>query len=102
MNTLIESPLFQKQAAAVWTEQDYLDFTFWIAQNPQAGDVVKGTHPAARKVRWSRQGAGKSGGVRVIYYYLDEENAVYLSTVYAKAATETLSAKAINQLAKGI
>jgi mRNA-degrading endonuclease RelE of RelBE toxin-antitoxin system len=102
MKTLIESPLFQKQATSVWTEQEYLDFTFWLAQNPEAGDVVKKTSPAARKVRWKRKGTGKSGGVRVIYYYLDEEDSLYLSTLYAKSATATLSAKEINQLLKGM
>lgn len=102
VKTLIESALFQKQADAIWTEQEYLDFTFWLAQNPEAGNVVRGTDPAARKVRWKRQGMGKSGGVRVIYYYLDEECALFLSSVYAKAKRETLSTKEINQLAKGI
>ena len=102
MLTLIESPLFGKQAAEVWTEREYYDFTFWLACNPQAGDVVRATQPAARKVRWKRKGTGKSGGVRVIYYYLDEEYALYLSTVYAKASTDALSAKEINQLARGV
>jgi hypothetical protein len=102
MRTVIEDPLFQKQATSLWTEREYLDFTFWIARNPEAGDVVRGTDPAARKVRWGRQGMGKRGGVRVIYYYLDEDNAVFLAAIYAKSALETLSAKEINSLAKGI
>jgi len=102
MKTLIESARFQKEVAAIWTEDEYFDFTSWLARNPEAGDVVRGTDPAARKVRWKRQGMGKSGGVRVIYYYLDEEDALYLSTVYAKNVTENLSAKEINQLVKGI
>jgi len=100
--TIIETPLFQKQAEAVWTEREYLEFTFWIAQNPQAGDVVKHTTPAARKVRWKRPGTGKRGGVRVIYYYLDEDSAVLLASVYAKAVLGALSATQINQLTKGI
>ena len=98
MLTVIETPLFEKQAAVVWTEDEYLDFTFWLAQNPEAGDVVKKTVPAARKVRWKRKGMGKRGGSRVIYYYLDEDGAVLLISVYAKATTDTLSAKEINKL----
>jgi mRNA-degrading endonuclease RelE of RelBE toxin-antitoxin system len=102
MKTLIESPLFQKQAAALWRESEYEAFTFWLAQNPEAGDVVKGTEPAARKVRWTRQGMGKRGGVRVIYYVLNEEDSLFLSSIYAKSETETLSARQIDRLSKGM
>jgi hypothetical protein len=100
LRTVIESPVFQKQAAAVWSEEDYLDFTFWIACHPDAGEVIRETDPPARKVRWRRAGTGKSGGVRVIYYHLAEDGAVLLLTVYAKAARETLKASRINKLAK--
>jgi hypothetical protein len=39
----------------------------FIAEHPAAGDVVPGSG-GIRKVRWSRAGSGKSGGVRVIYF----------------------------------
>jgi len=63
-----------------------------IAADPEAHPIVPGTG-GVRKARWSRQGKGKSGGVRVIYYYwrtieaataqvLDPE--VYLLSIYAK------------------
>ena len=39
----------------------------------------------ARKVRWRRSGTGKSGGARVIYFNLTEQEVVLLVAVYAKA-----------------
>ncbi len=39
-----------------------------IAADPAAYPVIPGTG-GVRKARWTRQGKGKSGGVRVIYYY---------------------------------
>jgi hypothetical protein len=42
-----------------------------------------------RKVRWSRAGSGKSGGVRVIYFTRTAEGEVVLLTLYAKAKTKT-------------
>ncbi len=45
-----------------------------------------------RKVRWSRAGSGKRGGVRVIYFYHDANRPLYLLLVYAKATREDLSA----------
>ena len=44
-----------------------------------------------RKVRWSRAGTGKRGGVRVIYFYYDANRPLYLLMVYAKAWQENLS-----------
>lgn len=48
------------------------------------GNVIPGAD-GARKVRWSRAGSGKSGGARVIYFNLTEQELVLLVAVYAKA-----------------
>jgi hypothetical protein len=37
-----------------------------------------------RKVRWARAGAGKRGGLRVIYYWTPKDVAFYTLFVYAK------------------
>jgi mRNA-degrading endonuclease RelE of RelBE toxin-antitoxin system len=39
-----------------------------LAMNPRAGDLIRGTG-GVRKLRWARGGRGKSGGVRIIYYF---------------------------------
>jgi len=36
--------------------------------NPEAGDIVRGSG-GVRKVRWAPEGKGKSGGVRIMYYW---------------------------------
>ena len=84
MHTVIETPTFQKQAEKLWSEDDRHAFIDWIAENPLAGVVIPGGY-GARKVRWSRAGSGKSGGVRVIYFHLSEEEVVLLAAVYAKS-----------------
>ncbi len=84
MRTVIETPTFQKQAEKLWSEDERLAFIDWIAENPLAGDVIPGAD-GARKVRWSRAGSGKSGGARVIYFNLTEQEVVLLLAVYAKA-----------------
>ena len=43
-----------------------------------------------RKVRWARSGSGKSGGVRVIYYNMLEEEEVWLLTLYGKNERSTI------------
>jgi hypothetical protein len=53
-------------------------FIVWIARNPDAGEVIRGTKMGARKVRWRRKGTGKSSGVRVIYYHFSKAGLVLL------------------------
>ena len=84
MRSVIETPTFQKQAAKLWDDAERVEFIDWIAANPTAGDVIPGAE-GARKVRWSRAGSGKSGGTRVIYFNLTDEEVVLLVAVYAKA-----------------
>lgn len=66
MRTVIETPTFQKQAEKIGSEDERMAFIAWIAEHPMAGDVIPGAE-GARKVRWSVEGKGKRGGVRVIY-----------------------------------
>lgn len=89
--TVAETPLFQRQARDVWNENEREDFVNFIARNPEAGDVIADTD-GVRKVRWGRDGSGKRGGVRVIYFYHDADFPLYLLMVYAKARQEDLSA----------
>ena len=53
-----------------------------------------------RKVRWAREGKGKSGGVRVIYFYYNEGMPLYLLTLYDKSEKDNLSAAERNDLTK--
>lgn len=96
MRTVVETPTFQKQAEKVWSEDERLSFIDWIAVNPLAGDVIPGAE-GARKVRWGRAGSGKSGGVRVIYFNVTEEEIVLLVALYAKAERENLSTSEIRK-----
>ena len=95
-DAVIETPTFQKQAAEVWSQPERYAFINWIAANPDAGDVIVGAD-GARKVRWSRSGSGKSGGVRVIYFHLVDDEVVLLVMVYAKAARATVKPKDIKR-----
>ncbi len=52
-----------------------------------------------RKLRWGRGSQGKSGGVRVIYYFHDELMPLYLLTLFAKGDRTNLSKAERNDLA---
>ena len=96
MRTVVETPTFQKQADAVWSEDERHAFIDWIAANPDAGDVIPGAD-GARKVRWARAGTGKRGGARVIYFHMAVDQVVLLVMVYAKAARAKVKARDIER-----
>jgi len=99
VRTVVETHDFQKQAAAIWSEEERLEFFAWLAANPDAGDVVPGTG-GLRKVRWQRAGMGKRGGVRVVYVHLVKNEMVLLLAVYAKSERQNMRAAELKRLLK--
>jgi hypothetical protein len=92
--TVAETPLFVRQAEAVWDEAERETFVNFIARHPTAGDLIPQTG-GVRKIRWARSGAGKRGGARVVYFYHDAARPLYLLMVYAKARREDLTSDEI-------
>jgi hypothetical protein len=97
MLTVVETPLFRKLWPAYWSEEERGDFAVFISSHPGEGDVVPGSG-GVRKVRWSRAGSGKSGGVRVIYFVRNEFGEVVLLFIYAKAKLDSLKASTLKEL----
>jgi len=97
MKTVVELPTFQKQAQRLWAEDERVAFIDWIAMHPDAGDVIPNTQ-GVRKVRWTRAGSGKSGGVRVIYFNQTALQEIWLLAIYAKSEKENLPASDIRRM----
>ena len=97
MYTFIELPIFSRFAADYFTDAELADVQIALAKTPTLGDVVPGTH-GVRKLRWTRQGTGKRGGVRILYYVQDVQGRIWLLTVYAKSARENIAASTLNAL----
>ncbi len=97
MLTVVESPIFQKLWPRYWDEDERAEFASFIALNPEAGSVVRGSG-GVRKVRWVRARTGKSGGVRFIYLARNEAGEVYLLTLYAKSESESISLSTLKEI----
>lgn len=89
MFTFIETPTFVAEADKLWTEDERLEFFAWLAGNLQSGAVIPGSG-GCRKVRWSRRGTGKRGGVRVIYFTRLVSGEVWMLLVYAKSVRDNI------------
>ena len=89
MLSIYETPTFVAEAAKIWSVDERLEFFAWLANNADAGTVVKGSG-GCRKVRWSRPGMGKQGGARIIYYTDFEGEELCMLLVYPKAAKDNI------------
>ena len=97
MLTDVETEEFKAWAAQVWSDTEREAFIDWIADNPEAGDVIPGTS-GLRKVRWGRSGMGKRGGARVIYFTRNARGEIVLVLVYAKAKFDNIRPELLNRL----
>ncbi len=68
---------------------------------PDAGDVIPSGR-GLRKVRWRGSGRGKRGGLRIIYYWVTEDDVIILARCYAKNEQENLSADEIKNILRQI
>src|SRR5258708_37070145 len=76
-------------------ETEELEFS--ISTDPEAHPIIKGTG-GVRKARWAGKGMGKSGGIRVIYFYVDSRGVAYMISAFAKNEKANLSPKERNAL----
>ena len=97
--TVAELPEYILCAARLLSESERRDVIDHLAAQPRAGDLIQGTG-GIRKLRWARGGRGKSGGVRVIYYFHSDRIPLYLLTVFGKGEKADLSKGERNELAK--
>ena len=88
--TIAELPNFIRQAEKLLGYQERQDVISYLAEHPKSGDLIEGTG-GVRKLRWGRGSQGKSGGVRVIYYFHNSTIPLYLLTLYAKNTRSNLS-----------
>ena len=97
MLSIYETPTFVAEAAKVWSTEERLEFFSWIAGQPEAGAVVPGGG-GCRKVRWSRPGMGKQGGVRVIYFLHLSAGELCMLLVYPKSAKDNIPGQILKQI----
>jgi hypothetical protein len=99
MQTIVELPEFQRKALNLLTLEEKTSVINYLAAHPMSGDLMQGTG-GIRKLRWSAQGKGKSGGARVIYYYHNGTAPLFLLTAFGKGEKSNLSKAERNELAQ--
>ena len=99
--TFVELHGFAKRVNELLDDESLLGLEIEIARNPETGALIK-NGGGLRKVRWAAKGHGKSGGVRVIYYWRTAAGEILLVAIYPKNEKENLSDKELANLRKQI
>jgi hypothetical protein len=89
---LVEAPAFTRNLSGYLNEDEYRVLQQALADQPELGDVIEGTG-GFRKLRWPdpRRAKGRRGGLRLIYYFFESEQQIWLMTLYGKDEMTDLS-----------
>ncbi len=96
---IIETSVFTRQVQKLLNDNAYRDLQIALAERPDMGVVIVGSG-GLRKVRWAAQGRGKRGGVRVIYYWIVEQDRLLMLLMYPKSERDNLTREQVKMLRK--
>ena len=88
---VVRTRIYERKSSKLLSEAEILVAENEIIAAPEKWPVVAGTG-GVRKARAARGNSGKSGGVRIMYYFWNNEGIIYLLDIYAKNEKENLSA----------
>lgn len=86
----VETPVFSDQLYGLLSDDEYRALQLALALRPEQGKLIPGSG-GLRKLRWTFRGKGKSGGLRIIYYWDPADSVVYLLFLYPKSRQEDLT-----------
>ena len=82
-------------------DSDMKDLVEEIKENPTLGTPL-GNNTFKIRLAISSKNKGKSGGARIITYFITEDNELYLLSIYDKSDQGSLSDKSIIALIKDV
>jgi hypothetical protein len=97
----VETPIFTRQVQDVLSEDQYRELQDELRKHPDAGSKIRGSG-GLRKLRWRIEGHGKSGGVRVIYYWAVAQDRIFMVYMYPKSKQADLSPEQLKLLKKTV
>jgi mRNA-degrading endonuclease RelE of RelBE toxin-antitoxin system len=87
---IIETSVFTRHVRLLLSDEEYRKLQAALVNKPSLGVLIKGSG-GLRKVRWGSAGKGKSGGVRIIYYWAVSKEQILMLLIYSKSERDDLS-----------
>ena len=85
-----ETTVFTKKIVELLTDEQLANLQILLCEHPDFGKLIKDSG-GIRKVRWSAKRKGKSGGIRLLYYWIVSKDRILFLDVYAKNEKEELT-----------
>jgi len=95
----VETPIFTRTVRALVPDDDYRALQMALVLRPEQGALIRGS-AGLRKIRWGSSGRGKRGGMRIIYYWDDDQEAFYMLLAYAKSDQDDLTPSQLRTLSR--
>ncbi len=89
---IIETTIFTRKIKELMSDDEYKLLQESLVNRPDTGAIIQSTG-GLRKLRWKLEGRGKSGGVRIIYYWVSVDDQIYMLYAYPKNEQEELTAE---------
>ena len=87
---IAETSIFTQCITQILDDDAYSKLQHYLAMYPDAGALIRNTG-GIRKVRWALPGSGKSGGIRVIYFWRRSHDQIIMLLAYKKSRQENLT-----------
>lgn len=97
----IEASIFTKVSKDLLEDDELRRLQTVLATHPTMGKIVPGTG-GLRKLRWAMKGGGKRGGLRVIYYWVTQDDQIFLLYAYRKSVQDDISVAELQIIRKAL
>ena len=86
----VETPVFTGLVRKSLDDDEYRALQLTLLLRPEQGPLIPGSG-GLRKIRWGKEGRGKRGGLRVIYYWHLPGSTILFLLAYPKNEQENLT-----------
>jgi len=95
----VETPVFTGLVRKSLDDDEYRALQLTLLLRPEQGPLIPGSG-GLRKIRWGKEGRGKRGGVRVIYYWEKRSSRCFMLFLFAKNEQGDLTPGQVRTLAR--
>ena len=96
---IMETSIFTRQIREMLSDEQYRFLQIELINRPESGKVIPRSG-GLRKLRWSVEGSGKRGGIRIIYYWFVSQENILLLFAYPKNVQDDLTEDQLKKLRK--
>ena len=96
---IVETSIFTRLIRDLLPDEEYRRLQLALVLRPDQGALIRGAS-GLRKIRWNQPGRGKSGGLRIFYYWDKQAERIYMIYAIEKTRQEDLSAQQAKALGR--